>query len=87
VFFVVVLAVLAGILGYLWLRLVRDTTAGGRGRRVGTAAIVLFALVIVGGLVGSRTLPHAVATPRVGAPPEITILTLRATPNPVRGAR
>jgi predicted MPP superfamily phosphohydrolase len=63
VFLVVVLVVLAGILSYLWLRLVRDTTASRRTRRAGTVAVVLFALLIVGGLIGSRTLPHAVATP------------------------
>jgi predicted MPP superfamily phosphohydrolase len=63
VFLVVVLVVLAGILAYLWLRLVRDTTVSGRARRAGTVAVVLFALLIVGGLIGSRTLPHAAATP------------------------
>jgi hypothetical protein len=63
VFFVVVLAVLAGILAYLWLRLVRDTTVSRRARRTGTVATLLFALLIVGGLIGSRTLPHAAAVP------------------------
>ena len=62
-FLVVALAVLAGIQGYLWLRLVRDTTDSRRARRLGTAAIAAFALLIVGGLVGSRMLPPGAATP------------------------
>jgi hypothetical protein len=63
VFLVVVLAVLGGILAYLWLRLVRDTTGSSRVRRFGTAGIVVFALLILGGLIGSRMLPPAAATP------------------------
>jgi hypothetical protein len=62
-FLIVVLAVVAGIHTYLWLRLVRDTTSPGRSRRLGTAAVVLFLLLIVGGLIGSRTLPPTAATP------------------------
>jgi uncharacterized protein len=63
VFFVLVLAVVAGIHYYLWLRLVRATTRPGRGRRLGTLAVVLFALLIVGAQAGARTLPHSVGTP------------------------
>ena len=62
-FLLVVLTVVTGIHGYLWLRLVRDTTASRRGRRAGTAGIVLLALLIVAGLVGGRLLSPAVARP------------------------
>ncbi|MET1075581.1 MAG: metallophosphoesterase [Umezawaea sp.] len=41
---------------YLWKRLVRDTTRSGRGRTLGTAAVVVMFLVLLGGLVGSRAL-------------------------------
>jgi predicted MPP superfamily phosphohydrolase len=63
VFFVLVLAVVVGIHSYLWLRLVRDTTVRGRARWLGTAGVVTFGLVVVGTLVGTRSLPHAAATP------------------------
>jgi predicted MPP superfamily phosphohydrolase len=63
VFFVVVLAVVAGIFAYLWLRLVRDTTSAGRARWLGTAGVVAFGLLVVGALVGTRALPAATATP------------------------
>ena len=39
-----------GIHLYLWKRLVQDTTAPGRGRRVGTLALVALVLLVVGGL-------------------------------------
>jgi predicted MPP superfamily phosphohydrolase len=63
VFFVLVLTVVVGIHLYLWQRLVRATTVPGRARRLGTAGVVLFTLVIVGGLIGSRTLAPALARP------------------------
>ncbi|WNV89593.1 metallophosphoesterase [Umezawaea sp. Da 62-37] len=47
---------------YLWKRLVRDTTRPGRGRALGTAAVVVMFLVLLGGLAGSRLLgPGAAA--------------------------
>jgi hypothetical protein len=46
---------------YLWLRLVRGTTAPGRVRRFGTAAAVLLATLVPATLVGGRVLPPAVA--------------------------
>jgi predicted MPP superfamily phosphohydrolase len=52
-----------GIHLYLWLRLVRDTTGPGRSRRIASAGVVLFALLIVGGVIGARALPPETATP------------------------
>ncbi|OBF12000.1 metallophosphoesterase [Mycobacterium sp. ACS4331] len=53
--FLVVLAVILALMhAYLWKRLVRDTTAPGRARRFGTAAIVIGAVLLVGALVGPR---------------------------------
>jgi hypothetical protein len=50
-----VIGVLTGMHGYLWRRLVRDTTrAGGRTRRVGTIAVVLLPLTTVGAMVSGR---------------------------------
>nr|WP_106188243.1 metallophosphoesterase [Umezawaea tangerina] len=46
---------------YLWKRLVRDTTRSGRGRTLGTVAVVVMFLVLLGGLVGSRALGPDVA--------------------------
>ena len=40
--------------GYLWLRLVRDTTRPGRWRRIGTTVMVLLAVLLVSALVVSR---------------------------------
>ncbi|MFI2733194.1 metallophosphoesterase [Streptomyces sp. NPDC018711] len=56
---VVFLLVLVGLLGavhwYVWRRLVRDVTeAGSRGRRVGTAVVVVLPVLSVGALVSSR---------------------------------
>ncbi|MFE9255138.1 metallophosphoesterase [Streptomyces sp. NPDC006879] len=50
-----VLAVVAGVHRYLWVRLVRDTTTpGSRARRLGTAAAWTLPVVMVGSLVGLR---------------------------------
>ncbi|MEU2154872.1 metallophosphoesterase [Streptomyces sp. NPDC019396] len=52
---VVVLALLVGVHGYVWRRLVRDTTApGGAVRHAGTAAVVLLPLLSVGALTSGR---------------------------------
>lgn len=46
--------------GYLWLRLVRNTTKpGGRGRRLGTIALVVAAFLVPGALIGMHTLSPA----------------------------
>ncbi|GGJ87750.1 hypothetical protein GCM10010123_16660 [Pilimelia anulata] len=55
IFFGVILAVVGGIHGYLWRRLVADTTArGGWPRRAGTALVVALALLVPVVLVGTR---------------------------------
>jgi predicted MPP superfamily phosphohydrolase len=57
-FLLVVLAVVVIIHSYLWWRLVRSTTRPGRWRRIGTAVVVVLALLIVAALAG-RVLPPA----------------------------
>ncbi|WP_432587943.1 metallophosphoesterase [Streptomyces sp. HD1123-B1] len=50
-----VVGLLAGVHRYLWVRLIRDTTApGGLARRAGTAAAVALPLTTVGALVAGR---------------------------------
>jgi predicted MPP superfamily phosphohydrolase len=44
---------------YLWRRLVRDTTRPGRGRRIGTAILVVMALQMVASVVATRVLAHS----------------------------
>jgi predicted MPP superfamily phosphohydrolase len=66
-FFAIALAVLGGLHGYLWIRLVRDTGLGEPWRRLATWGLVVGALLIPAGLIGarlagehvSRTLPLA----------------------------
>lgn len=52
--FGVVSALAVLVHGYLWLRLVRDTTRPGRARRIGTAVLVLLAVLLVSTPVVSR---------------------------------
>jgi predicted MPP superfamily phosphohydrolase len=62
--FVLILAALVGLAHvYLWLRLVRDTTAAGSGRvrRAGAVVAVLLGLLVPATLVGSRALPPPAA--------------------------
>jgi predicted MPP superfamily phosphohydrolase len=61
-FLVVAIGLLVLIHYYLWRKLVRATTRPGRWRRAGTGAIVAAGLCLVAALVGSRILPHHVAT-------------------------
>jgi predicted MPP superfamily phosphohydrolase len=53
-FLLVIFGVLFGIHFYLWKRLVKDTTAPGRARLLGTLALVAMVLLVVGGLVFGR---------------------------------
>jgi predicted MPP superfamily phosphohydrolase len=54
VFLAVVLFITAAIHFYLWKRLVRDTTAPGRGRRAGTILMITAVTLLVAGLFGGR---------------------------------
>lgn len=62
-----VIGLLAGVHGYLWRRLVRDTTTrGGWARRTGTVAAFVLPLVSVGALIAGRAgfaLQRALAWP------------------------
>ncbi len=58
-----VFLVLGGIHAYLWWRLVRSTTRPGRGRRYGTIAAVLFAVLVPATMIGNRVLPTEVKAP------------------------
>ncbi len=49
--------------GFLWFRLVRSTTRPGALRRWLTVAVVVLAVLVVGAVVGRRSLPFAVQTP------------------------
>ena len=53
-FFVVALAVLAGMHGYIWLRLVRDTGLPEPWRRLATWAVVAAAVLIPAGMISAR---------------------------------
>ncbi|MFF0422922.1 metallophosphoesterase [Streptomyces sp. NPDC004520] len=55
VFLLVLVVLLGAVHWYVWRRLVRDVTeAGSRGRRVGTAVVVVLPVLSVGALVSSR---------------------------------
>ncbi len=54
VFLSVALAILGGMHGYLWLRLVRDTGLPEPWRRLATGALVLGALLIPAGMMAAR---------------------------------
>src|SRR5262245_38338310 len=58
VFMLVILTVVGGIHLYLWKRLVRDTLAPGRWRRVGGFGVLALALLIPVSLIGERFLPQ-----------------------------
>ncbi|WP_306749849.1 metallophosphoesterase [Saccharothrix yanglingensis] len=49
-FFLLLSVVMAAAHYYIWKRVVRDTTRPGRGRRVGTVAVVFLLLLVVGAL-------------------------------------
>jgi len=57
VFLLVVLSVVAVVHGYLWRRLVRDTTSPGRTRRAGTIAVVLVAVLVPASILIGRVAP------------------------------
>ena len=54
IFLAVALAILGGMHGYLWLRLVRDTGLAEPWRRLATGALVLGALLVPVGLFAAR---------------------------------
>jgi len=54
IFFVVALGILAGMHGYLWLRLVRDTGLPEPWRRIATWAVVFAAVLIPAGMISAR---------------------------------
>jgi uncharacterized protein len=58
-FFGVALIVVGLMNWYLWRRLVRDTTRPGRGRRIGTAILVVLALQMVASVLATRVLAHS----------------------------
>jgi len=62
VFLLVALSVVTGVHYYLWRRLVRDTTEPGRVRRVLTWVLVGLVVLVLSTFVGTRLLPHAIAT-------------------------
>ncbi|MBX6751673.1 MAG: metallophosphoesterase [Micromonosporaceae bacterium] len=66
-FFLVFLAVVVAVVGavhyYLWRRLVRDTTASERWRRIGLWVLAGLLVLTIGAFIGENVLPHAVATP------------------------
>ncbi|WP_255362550.1 metallophosphoesterase [Blastococcus aurantiacus] len=63
VFGTVVLAAMALLHAYLWLRLVRDTTRSGRARRRLTVLLAVLGLLPVAALLLRRTLPLEAAAP------------------------
>jgi predicted MPP superfamily phosphohydrolase/heme exporter protein D len=66
-FFLVFLAVAVLVVGaghyYLWLRLVRDTTASKRWRRIGRWVFAGLLVLTIATFVGENVLPHVVAIP------------------------
>ncbi len=54
IFFAVALAILGGMHGYIWMRLVRDTGLAEPWRRLATWAIVAAALLVPAGMIGAR---------------------------------
>ena len=62
VFLLVALSVVTGVHYYLWRRLVRDTTEPGRVRRLLTWVLVGLVVLVLSTFVGTRLLPHAIAT-------------------------
>ncbi len=62
IFLAVVLGVVTALHYYLWRRLVRDTTAPGRARRILTWVLVGLIVLVLSTFVGTRLLPHAIGT-------------------------
>jgi uncharacterized protein len=62
IFLAVVLVVVTAAHYYLWRRLVRDTTEPGRARRILTWVLVGLVVLVLSTFVGTRLLPHSLAT-------------------------
>jgi uncharacterized protein len=62
IFLSVALSVITALHYYLWRRLVRDTTTPGRTRRILTWVLVALVVLLLSTFVGTRLLPHTVAT-------------------------
>ncbi|MBN1172059.1 MAG: metallophosphoesterase [Micromonosporaceae bacterium] len=59
-FFLVVMTIIGAVHGYLWLRLVKNTTRqSSRARRIGTIAIGVAATLLFATLIGSQVLPRS----------------------------
>ncbi|MFF0722548.1 metallophosphoesterase [Micromonospora sp. NPDC003816] len=62
--FVATLALITGLIHlYLWKRLVKDTTAAGRWRRIGTVSAVVLALLVPATMIGTRSGMYWLAWP------------------------